>query len=273
MTQHNIPLKRMPVEFGPAPGPRQVMFGDVDDIHYPKRTRLEVHCRCRADDVADLLPPALRLQNDPRIIVEAHYLTEIPWLAGRGYNILRIRIPALCRMHGDDVPVHFIPVLWENRADPIMTGREEIGYPKLYCEISDCIVSGKSYRSIGSWDGFHFLEIEVADTVEDSSGGPAMEKAEGIVVHKYIPRTGSRGEADADYLTFSPAKTDKSRVFKRLCGQGRVSVNPASWQELPTLCHVVNRLARIDMSEVIWAGLSFTEGGTDLGDQSILAPS
>ena len=33
--------------------------------------------------------------------------------------------------------VSFLVVLWENLTDPILTGREELGFSKIYCEIPE----------------------------------------------------------------------------------------------------------------------------------------
>ena len=35
----------------------------------------------------------------------------------------------------DSVDGDLLLILWGNRADPIITGREDLGYAKLYCEL------------------------------------------------------------------------------------------------------------------------------------------
>ena len=58
---------------------------------------------------------------------------------------------------------NFTPVLWENLADPIMTGREELGFAKIYAEMPPPVVIGDTYSAIATWQGFRFFEIEASD--------------------------------------------------------------------------------------------------------------
>lgn len=261
--------QRMPLGFGIAPGPRQPAGGHPDYAVSPKRTRIEVVARVAAGQLAGLLPPGLALLGVPRMILDAHFLTELAWLGGRGYNILRVRIPATFASSEGPINGFFMPVLWESRADPIITGREEIGYPKLYAEIPPPRILGQDYHAEGSWDGFRFLEISATGLAEQPA--PASTEAmQGVLLHKYIPRTGAPDESDADYITLSPAAGDKSRLLRRMAGSGCFRFHAARWQDLPTLHHVVNRLAEIEIEEVLAASVSFTEGGGDLSDQRIL---
>ena len=60
--------------------------------------------------------------------VAATYMKEIAWLAGRGYNTLGVSFPATFTGEEDEVTGNFLTVLWENLTDPIITGREELGF-------------------------------------------------------------------------------------------------------------------------------------------------
>ena len=51
-------------------------------------------------------------------------------------------------------------VMWENHADPIITGREQLGYSKIFASIDDIhTYGGVSKTELTSW-GFRFLELE-----------------------------------------------------------------------------------------------------------------
>ena len=67
-------------------------------------------------------------------------MTEIEWLAGRGYNTLGVTFPVVFQGKRDRAIGPFLLVLWENLADPILTGREQLGYSKIYCELRDPLV-------------------------------------------------------------------------------------------------------------------------------------
>ena len=52
-------------------------------------------------------------------------------------------------------------MVWENLADPIITGRCEIGHPKLYAEIAEPRRYNGAQICAAGWMGFRFLELEV----------------------------------------------------------------------------------------------------------------
>jgi hypothetical protein len=160
------PLYRMPVHFGPTPGPRQTVAGGR---HQPDRTReswtMSVTFRSEPDALRRLLAPQVKLDVEPVARLDASYMTGIPWLAGRGYNTFGLSIPAVWEgqetIHGD-----FLTVLFENLADPIISGREELGWNKLWCELPS-LERGETWAYCrAAWLGFQFAQVELADLRE-----------------------------------------------------------------------------------------------------------
>ena len=88
-------IYRMPTHFGPAFGPRQVPDDVVVD---PKRSprRLSVAASFLTDPVAleQHLPEGFTLAGEPVVTVEFHHMTDIDWLAGRGYTMIWVSWPA-----------------------------------------------------------------------------------------------------------------------------------------------------------------------------------
>src|SRR5579875_1861599 len=126
-------MYRMPTHFGPSPGPRQRLDGGRWDCkETPNTTAVWVSFLTDGDKLAALLPPRFQLSEQPIVTVEAAYSTNIGWLAGRGYNVVVVRFPAIYRGQVDQCSGQFLAVVWENLADPIITGREELGWPKVY---------------------------------------------------------------------------------------------------------------------------------------------
>src|SRR6266487_4701533 len=98
----------------------------------------------------------------------------------------------------------FLAVIWENLADPIITGRCEIGHPKLYAEIAEPRRWNGAQICGAGWMGFRFLELEVSqlhDTEQDRQGAVS----DGTLMLKYTPRTGAWGETDLCQVTLTPA--------------------------------------------------------------------
>ncbi|MCX6045700.1 MAG: acetoacetate decarboxylase family protein, partial [Chloroflexi bacterium] len=128
-------MYRMPTHFGPTMGPRQGpdgrKFACKDN---PKVTTLAVSFLTNQAQLAALLPDRFELAGEPVVTVYASYMTEIEWLAGRGYNVLGVAFPATFWGEQETVTGSFLTVLWENLTDPIISGREELGFSKVYCE-------------------------------------------------------------------------------------------------------------------------------------------
>ena len=86
-------------------------------------------------------------------------MTNIDWLAGRGYTMIHVWWPVMFKGEQDKTFGRFLAVMWENLADPIITGRGEIGQPKLFADIPEWRLVDSAYHCEASWLGFKFLEL------------------------------------------------------------------------------------------------------------------
>lgn len=268
-------MYRMPTHFGPRTGPRQGPDGrKFDNINSPRTTRISLSFLSDPVQLEALLPPGFALDGEPVVTISASYMTEIEWLAGRGYNTLGVSFPARFRGQEDDVSGSFLTVLWENLADPIITGREELGFAKIYCELPPPTVLNGNYRLTASWLGFQFLELEATDLRQQSDVEIRAliqnQTGDGLLHYKYMPRTGEWGTADIAYATLTPAAAPNQTIQECRLGTGEARWQPARWEDMPTQYNIVNRLAELEMREVRGASLVRTVGGKDLSDQRIL---
>ena len=134
---------RMPTHFGPMYGPRNIPEGmKLDHTRFPVSTVVTYRFLSEAAALDAALPPGFELAGEPVVSLDLAYITQIPWLAGRGYNLGLVSWPATFRGEKDVITGRFAAVLFESFADPILTGRDELGHPKIYCEIPELIVSG-----------------------------------------------------------------------------------------------------------------------------------
>lgn len=185
---------RMPVVFGPSLGPRQKGSKyKLFSMEGPKATVITVRFRTSAAQLEALLPDGFTLTVDPVVSVRATYLKEIPWLAGHGYNHLGLSFPAMFKGKRDSVTGDFLTVLWENPCDPIITGREELGYAKIYCELPEPLVHAGTTHCTASWLGFKFMDLRVSGLKIPTPAETAAltdPNSEGVLHFKYMPRTG-----------------------------------------------------------------------------------
>ncbi|WP_181160066.1 acetoacetate decarboxylase family protein [Sandaracinobacter neustonicus] len=262
---------RMPIFFGPAPGPRQWPQGrDFDFRETPRMKMIGVRMLTNADQLKAMLPDRFELRGPPVITVEANYMTEIGWLAGRGYNLCDVKFEVT--FHGKDGPVNgtLVLVRFENLADPILSGREELGHNKIYCEIPEPrLLDGRRSTRLG-WMETPFLDMAVWDLgpLPEGAGPPFEPDHQGMLSYKYIPATGDWGTADVEYVTLSPhTELRKNLSINSLqVGKGEFAFRRATWEELPTLYHIVNAFAELENHGFQGAHMIETIGGSSLAE-------
>lgn len=262
---------RMPVFFGPMSGPRQWPNGRTFDFTQTPKTRMVgIRMRTSAAQLQALLPPRFELRGDPIISVEIFYMTEIGWLAGRGYNMCDVKFEVT--FHGDEGDVNgtLVLVRWENLADPILSGREELGHNKLYCEIPELRVLDDSYSATMSWLATPFLDVRLANLQPPTTRSPMDPDHRGMLSYKYIPRTGEWGTADIEYVTLSPPFRENVTVKSFKTGDGSFSFRKSTWEELPTLYPIVNAFAELENHGFEGGYLVESVGGSSVAQTHIV---
>jgi hypothetical protein len=258
---------RMPVSFGPFPGPRQTFDGRPREARHSTFTTASVKFKTSRTVLQNLFPSASFSFKSPGTVAHASFsqttLNGMEWLGGGGYRHIGLYIHGVqytCK-DGTVLDGTYLPVLFESLTDPIVSGREELGMPKLYCTI-DLFRRAGSYRIQTGWQGATFGTISLEGLVEEDPGADkgtiGGEEDDGIFAYKYVPRVGERGRADVEHATFVP-HADEAKVVpstvKRLwrAEKASVSFDALDWEALPTLHHVVSRLTEIPVFDVVSA--------------------
>lgn len=268
-------LYRMPAHFGPMPGPRQGPNGETFDWKSaPLRKTVSLSFLSDAAALDALLPPDLELAHEPEVTIEITSMTALEWLAGRGYSTFGVRFPARFKGRKDDVIGSFLSILWENLPDPILSGRDELGFSKLYCEIPPPRMFRDRTTYDAHWMGHHFFQMNVDSMAEVApavwASGLAGRRNDGLLHFKYVPRTGSSGEADISAITFTPNQGSQAVTDRVWRGRGSHRFLPSTWEQLPTMFHIVNALGSLPVKEYRDAWLIESHGGKDLSDQRTL---
>ena len=254
---------RMPVFYGPSTGPRQGPDGLPFDWSNAPRTVASVSFLTDAAHLEALLPPGFSLDGDPIVSVEHFNLRELPWLAGRGYEALGMRFPARFDGAVDHVRGPLLTVMWENLTDAILTGREELGYSKLFADLPPPAVGERERTYEASWGGHRFLTLELSN-LEDASP-PTAPQVDGLLHYRYFPAVNDASSTDVATATMTPAGAPvRTERFQR--GKGTVSFVRSSWEQLPTQYQIVNALADLPVREWLGATLAEQRGAKDLSD-------
>ncbi|WP_066736088.1 acetoacetate decarboxylase family protein [Cupriavidus sp. D384] len=262
-----VNVYRMPTAFGPALGPRRPPEGvTFDPSVSPRKQCAYVAFRTDGSLLKKMLPMGFTLRGDPVVIFEFSHMTEIDWLAGRGYNMLSVRIPVRFSYDSGQKVVEgfFQPVIWENLTEPIISGREELGWNKIYAELPVPERADGKVVFRAEWLGFKFLELTLTDIESSDSGGLATSP---VLHRKYIPATEQWGESDVDYITMTPAGGSKARALESFTAKAALSMVAPRWEDMPTQHEIVCRLAALPRFKYIHAGIYSTVGGKDLSDQ------
>jgi hypothetical protein len=202
---------RMPAVFGPAPGPRQKADGTPwkpEETGTMNCQWMTVSYRTHREKLEKLLPPGFALRGEPIVSVSYSFFKNLYWLAGRGYGILFVEIPVVYTGKTETISGSFCPVLWEGRPDAILTGREELGFPKLFADMPDINLDKQKGTAGGeaSWFDFKFFEIAVQGLVESPNAEKKLPGPGGAAMfYKYMPRTSIGGKEGKDiaYVTSS----------------------------------------------------------------------
>ena len=268
----------MPTHFGPMCGPRQGPDGEIFAFERDNRrfTTVAVDFVTNPEQLRRFLPPGFALWGEPVVTVSATYMKNIDWLAGRGYNVLGVRFPVLYQGEKDRAVGPFLTVLWENLTDPILTGREQLGFSKVFCDLPEPVIHNGEAHCTASWMGFRFLDIRIRNLEESNPAKRAESKPKGEdgtlrgqIHYKYTPRTGEWGKADAQYAVISP-ETSNAQIADTFVGEGEIQFHKARWEDLPTQYMIVNALHELEIGEYLGGRIEYGSGGGSISNQRIL---
>lgn len=261
---------RMPVAFGPMPGPRQSHAGVVRNAVESTFTTASIKFKTSRTVLQNLFPPGIKGYRfkSPGTVAYCSFscttLNKMQWLGGTGYNHIGLYIHGVeyVKPDGDVISGTYMPILFESLTDPIVSGREELGMPKLYSAI-DIYRGTESYRIKTSWQGslwgnFRLDGLQPDNDLAAATGKISGEDDDGILVHRYIPKVGRdfKGQSEAEYPVFVPFAEERPQpVTRRVWKASTASINidALDWDALPTLHHIVSRLEEIPVYEIVKA--------------------
>lgn len=267
-------IPRMPAFFGRQGGPRQRVSDQLRHSNAAGTTSA-TWLAVEADkaQLVALLPRGFELA-EPLLIVEGASLRQLPWLAGRGYELVSVAVPVIFVEGRRPVRGRLELVTWENLADPIISGREELGFNKVFADRIDFRrdeAAGCVSWKVG-WGGTQFLEFTVSDLALPTGGTTVPSWRMGPTFHyRVLARTGEWGALEVEQVTTNTSAATEMRPLSTEEGHGSVQFRSASFEQLPTLSHIVNALSAAARGEVRAAGHAELQGWSDMHDMRIVA--
>jgi acetoacetate decarboxylase len=247
----------MPAHFGPRPmSPKSSgWYRDVTLMVVPFLTDREA--------LASYLPEPFEVGEEAVVTVTYARNREVDWLAGRGYNLIGVNASAVFRGEKETLEGQYALVMWENLADPILTGRELQGIPKIYADIPDHSVIDGEWRANASHFGHTIVDVKVSDLREPTAQeienyARSREGRDNPLAFRYMPGISGLGHSVIEPTIF-PSETTLSEAW---VGEGRIDWHRLTWKQNPTQFHIVNALAELPVLEYLPALVA--KGSTNL---------
>jgi 3-hydroxybutyryl-CoA dehydrogenase len=210
-----------------------------------------------------LLPHPFKVAEEPLVTVTYAQSRDVDWLAGRGYNLISVNAAVVFEGDQEELEGSFALVVWENLADPILSGRELTGIPKIFADIDDHTITDGEWRCGASHFGSAIVDLSIRDltvpTAEQIAAAQAEEASkDNPMAWRYIPAVGGFGAAISE-PTIYPSK---NVITEAQIGEGRIEWHRLTWEQNPTQFHIVNKLADLPVLE--YRPAIVTKGSTNL---------
>jgi len=259
----------MPVFFGPAPTPKSPDSSGRYILNKPADVEaVSVQFETDSNKLEALLPERFS-SNAPVVSVTACEFCNIGSFAGNTYYLINISTPVHYDGKEEQVDGDLVLAMFENHAEPIIGGRDQLGYSKIYADIPRYVKNKQTIKtSAFSW-GFKFLDISI-DLDQPAQDVEMMKtlsaKSQGKLNYKYIQGTPYKGVgvgnvgADVCYPTFNPKAWTKPEDYSFTIRQpetsfcsGQVRFNSPEPDDMPTYWHIAKYLADLDIKRYLGA--------------------
>jgi len=249
----------MPAFFGSAQS-------ESGSAKYHNVTSIIVSYLTDRDKLARYIPAPFEVAELPIISVAYSCNKEIDWLAGRCYNLIGINAAVKFSGVEDQLEGYLTLVMWENLTDPILTGREFQGIPKIYADIPDHQIINGKWSVNASHFSNRILSMSAKDLIvpsdeEIAESQESMKGKDNWLGWKYIPSPDGVG-ADVSYPTIFPSENETTEIW---VGQGSVQWEHLTWEQNPTQSHIVNALADLPILDYVHTAV--IKGSCDLAPE------
>jgi hypothetical protein len=280
-----------------------------DGLSAARSTVASIRFRTSATLIRNLFPSTAYSFVKRDTVAEASFIFQaidnLSWLGGGGYNLVMFQIHGIRHQNGDGSANEgsYIPLVLEDLADPIISGREDLGWPKLYSDIAvkkgseagDLLVElfwrGVKWASF-SWNdlkdfqqeqtanyvnrnghtngttdsnGVQPRQTNTSESLKDNDVNHKQSQGGNLFVHKYIPAiTDSPQRKTADADYDVMMPPSTSTVeWQKVADHASFEISPRTAKELPTLHHIASRLFELPVFGIVEAKMGKSQGQDD----------
>jgi acetoacetate decarboxylase len=229
----------MPVLFGPS------LLPDVSPV--TGTTVAAISFETTKAAAAALLPRFFDLTEIPVVSLTWIDYPRVEYLGGRGYRELVVAVSSVFRDESGDMRAGFSPVMWVDQVGALISGREYMGFAKLFGNFSfDRNEDHGLYRCY-EYDAL-LVEGEAYALTQVSHEGLDKINRSAKEVNafgwKYIPSDGDK--PDADYPIVNVTRWNYIRAWS---GQGKLRFGNLTAQAAPSSSRIIDTLSRLPIRE------------------------
>ena len=236
---------RMPLIMGP------LWKGENPRFFYSQTEAVALQYLTDSDAIASLLPNCYKPGKEPLVTVLFGYNNGLDFMAGGGYRLAAVQISARFDGEKDHVEGDYILVMFEDQTWPIIGGREDLGVPKLYADISTIkLLSDGGLRCEASLWGHLLFVLELSAPKKQNSivriAANKMINSRPWLAYKYIPSLD--GPPDVEYPTIS--KNDTTMEDLWFAKKGKVIFGNADENDIGHVKFLLDALKTLPIKKV-----------------------
>jgi len=245
----------MPISFGPMPRFDQKLSEQVVDgaTHISSTIKFKTSRTL----LQNLLPSASVTFASVGSVALASFThtqhSNVGWLAGQSYNELAFYIHSVQgkeQKAGSFPDSAFLVVSFVDSPDVLARGRENPRLPMVFCNF-DTWSLGDRREITALWNNWAICKMEFRDIEEVTEKELVPDPA--VLTHRYFPGMGAGAQPAPDSIICLSRKdfNQPGATRRKTCVDSALNVVDHSPQELPTLHHILERLAELPILEIV----------------------
>ena len=218
---------------------------------YEHVENLIFQCQTDPDAIQELLPECYQVGKEPTVTLAFSHNDGVEFLSGRGYRIATVMVAARFDGEKDHEEGNQVVVMFEDDTLPIIGGREHLGVPKLYADISPIKTlpgSGNLRCEVSLW-GHLLYGVELPPLKEQNAivrGVANRTKMPPYLCYKYIPALD--GPPDASYPTIWYMDTHVDQLW--MGNTGEVYIGNPEEEDVSYYAQLTKVLAALPVRKV-----------------------
>ena len=253
---------KMPVHFSGHPFfPVRTTHGDM--------TAIQVQFETDEDALLQYLPGDFELL-EPAVTVQFVNFRDVEWMSNGEYRLIQVSVPVRYEGNEEGLVGVYPLVIWENKACPILGGREEDGMPKVFADVASERHVGDHWFTAASYECCTFIKMHFwrKEELDEKAVSRMNEKAvTNNFGWRYLPALG-KGGASLSQATLYPQESMVTKAWK---GDGCVEWTELTAEEHPLQCRAITCLANLPVLKYSYAMMLKGYARLNVGDSRVLS--